>query len=243
MTSDKPRIADDHQTHPEESPELIECAQKEFLEQLQSEGFADPLPKASFHLMFLRTELFNVDLAVKRYKKYWKRRIELMGSDSPELQMDDEDMDTLEYGYARLVRSHPRLVYMDPARTARKYKATSVVKSIYYTMHHALEHSEELQRKGVVYIVDCGTIRTFDRKLVMLTERMFSDAFPARQTMCCLINLPAVAGFVVNLLRMIVKPEMRQRLHVVTDNTKLPQIVGASLQEMHEHVGFQPWNE
>lgn len=203
--------------------------------------YIDPKPDKAFHLMFLRTEVFNVDLAVKRYKKYWERRRELMGSDAPDLVLDEDDQGTLELGYARLVRGHPRVIALDPSRTAKNYKATSVARSIYYTMHQALEHSEELQRKGAVYVVDCGTIRTFDRKLVMLVERMISDAFPARQTMCILINLPKIAGFVVNLLRAILKPEMRRRLRVVNDASKLPQIIGLSSEELTESVGYQPW--
>lgn len=246
----KTRMIDDaHQTHPTETPALIHNSLQAFRSRLKEDNNDSTVDDEDdddddFLLLFLRTDVFQVDLAAQRYHIYWQKRRALWGTAAARtMELTPDDDCAFELGYVRLVQGHPRLLVMDPSRRPRHVDAASVVRSIYLTFHKALENSVELQQKGVVMVIDCGTIRSFDAKLVRLASTMLSEGFPMRQTMCCIVRLPTIASWVVHALRPFVKPQMRQRLRVVNDSPTFAKVAGLTLEEMDACIGYQPWKE
>jgi hypothetical protein len=79
------------QLHPVETPELLKRKQKEFEEEMEKLSADEKknillahekcpeLVADDFKLMFLRCEVYNADLAAKRYAAYWDKRVELFG--------------------------------------------------------------------------------------------------------------------------------------------------------------------
>jgi hypothetical protein len=90
-TNDQPDVYG--QIHAVETPTLVEESLKQFeivLAEQPTDVSADAylaerrcpdICNQQFKLIFLRTEVFRVDDAVRRYMKYWTKRIELFGAD------------------------------------------------------------------------------------------------------------------------------------------------------------------
>jgi hypothetical protein len=79
------------QKHPIETPELVASKLVEFDQEVaslpasetefvrQAEDRCPELLTSDFKLLFLRCEVFNAELAAKRYAKYWNKRVEIFG--------------------------------------------------------------------------------------------------------------------------------------------------------------------
>jgi len=243
----------DHQKHPQETPELIAEGLARFEEELghlspKERRFVDqaleqaPLAKDDdFRLTFLRTEVFDAKLAAQRFAKFWETRLDLFGPDhafQPLTQKaailnDDDGGETLRLGYVRTVPHNPRLFVIDPARTVKNYDIEAVARTVRYVMETGTFACPDNSRLGCVCIVDLCTIRWFDRKLVTRLSNVIENCIPLRTTQVLLINPPSVmVKYFVNLLRLCMKPKLRNRIHVVTYSEKLKRLAGVTLEDV-----------
>ena len=169
------------QMHPEENHELIAekliafegalkdipPTEKENLIQAQTQ--CPHLLTEEFKLQFLRCEVFNETLAADRYVKYWDKRVAIFGPSKAfhPITQDaalKDDMATFDYGLVRLVvdsktgkqvkdLSGRSIVFVDPSlQDKTKYTNQSMLRSIWYTLHAALE-DEETQKRGMIFLV------------------------------------------------------------------------------------------
>jgi len=191
-----------------------------------------------FRLTFLRTEVFKADLAAKRFAKFWETRIDLFGPEKafePITQQHTlkDDMATLRKGYIRTVPGQERVLVIDPARTLENYDIESIARSTRYVMEKATFACQDMSRLGSICIVDFGTIRWFDRKLVKRLSHVTENCIPLRTTKILIINPPSrMVKYFVNLLKLCIKQKMRNRIHVVSNSEKLKRLAGVTLEEM-----------
>jgi CRAL/TRIO domain len=206
-----------------------------------------------FRLQFLRTEIFQVKLAVQRFLTYWKNRYDLYGNDeylafhrTIQRTMSQMDIESVEAGFSQSVLGHSRINYVNPAGTPKDYDIDSVVRSIQYCMEAKLRYTtndENIQKKGLVSFVDFKYIRRFDRKLVNRISTILNDGFPSRTTMTIIINAPPGTSYFVALLKQFLKPKLRERFHVFNQHTsKLTRLTGiSSYDELYQSLNHNEW--
>ena len=192
------------QVHPEETDEMITEKLQAFdaqVEQLPEDTRAslfqaqekcpDQLTK-EFKLMFLRSEVFNVDLAAKRYASYWDKRIEVCGPEKAFLPLTlsgalkDDDV-ALSIGFVNYLAGFkdPKgrgIIYIEPGMQDRtKYTRHSMTRAVWYMIHAALE-STEAQKHGLIFIAHPAGARLgqFDRGLVKMVLPSIQGVIPAR---------------------------------------------------------------
>ena len=100
-------------------------------------------------------------LAVKRYVKYWERRVAVFGPEKAFLPLTLEgalrdDHYALQAGFFRLTGTQGvggrSIIFCDPTRQDFKYTQDSMLRAIWYTFHAALEN-EDTQKRGFIFIV------------------------------------------------------------------------------------------
>jgi CRAL/TRIO domain len=261
-------IDDSHQRQIEETPDLVRDSLEQFQVQLDADvkkgdtttpttstifeeaarenatEYANP----DFRLMFLRTDLFDVTLAVKRFRNYWQNRKRLFG----QLHTLTVDPATLDRGYARLVQHHDRLVMIDPTRVMDHYEIEDVVRSIFFVLSQAIGNSVEAQKRGLVYLIDCEhalALKYFDRPLIRASASVFNDGFPVRVTAVVVLNLHPVGQWFISAFKLLMKPVVRQRIRVVKNHhpgdddakDKLELYAGLNRSELKSNLGYEPW--
>lgn len=246
-------IDDSHQQHIEETPELLEESLQAFDSQVKalfpsailneakhsSDDFANP----DFRKLFLRTDLYDVSLAVKRFQRYWKNRKDLFGN----LKVIAPDLVTVERGYVRLTHDHDRVVTIDPTRIADSYKVDDIVQSIFFVLDHAIKRSEEAQKRGMVYLIDCSKAlhpKYLDGRLIQKTAKVFNDGFPIRVTAVIIMNLHPIGQGFISIFKRLMKPAIRKRIKVLKktkENELLEQFAGLNQEELASKVGYEPW--
>lgn len=259
------------QKHPDETIELIQKSLKEFDVELQNQinnnkndGSKYYLMAVSinpqwalndwkFRLQFLRTEVYQVSLAVQRFMKYWANQYDLYGNDETlafhrtiQRTMSQVDIESLQAAYCQSVMGHSRILYINPAGTPKDYDIDSVTRSIQYCNDAKLRYTtidENIQKKGMVSIVDFQYIRWFDRKLVKRISNIISDGFPSRTTMTIIINAPPGTSYFVTLLKQFLKPKLRERFHVFYQHTtKFTKLTGIqSFDELYQSLNHTEW--
>ena len=243
----------DHQEHPDETPELIAASLVRFEEELgrlppKARQWVDqaltqaPLAKNDqFRLAFLRTEVFQADRAAARFANFWETRVSLYGPhdafQQPLTQRavrgDDKEGATLRMGYVRTVPGQPRVLVMDPAQTVPKYNVEAVARSVRYVFEMAALQCEDVSRLGCICLVDFGTIRWFDAKLIRRLSAVVENCVPCRTSKILIINPPSrMVKYFVNLLKLCLKEKVRNRIHVVSSSEKLKRLSGVTLEEV-----------
>lgn len=219
----------------------------------------------SFQVSFLRTEVLDAKRAAKRYATYWKHRVNLFGpvraflplvikdeadvmeatEQAPNSALTTEDMHVLKYGFTRVVAGHGRVLLIDPSRTGPKsdYKVDSIVRCLFYTATKALLADEEMQRKGGIFILDMkGSIRGFDRALIKRLTETTNDGFPLRCSACCILRPPLLVDTFVKIAKVFLRSRVRNRIHVVTSESKLEKHVGVySMEALFEAADHKAW--
>lgn len=115
---------------------------------------------ASFKLMFLRCECYHVENSIKRYTKYWEKRVELFGPIrayqpiTAQSFYDHNDHAPLETGAMQIIyRSDPterNLLWFDPSKLdPTKYTRESGCRAFWYVFHCYLE-DELVQQQGMI---------------------------------------------------------------------------------------------
>uniref|UniRef100_A0A6V2CPB1 CRAL-TRIO domain-containing protein n=1 Tax=Ditylum brightwellii TaxID=49249 RepID=A0A6V2CPB1_9STRA len=179
-------------------------------------------------LMFLRSELFDVQPAAERYAKYWNKRIELFGEEKackPILSLNDalqDDESALNVGFIKLLDGVTddrgrALMWIDPANLdSTKYSRESMVRAVWYIMHAALE-SETAQQKGLVFLVYIGNnpaLSVFDRPLISMVAESISYLIPLRAGAIHLFPTPLVFSVLLNIIKYVLGSRLRNTLKV-----------------------------
>jgi hypothetical protein len=254
-------IDDREQTHPDETEAFLAARLVEFDKEVallteqetkflrQAQANCSELLDQNFKLMFLRTDVFNVQLAVKRYASYWEHRVDLFGPEKAFLPMTldgamKDDLETLALGYTRTVQDHGRILFMDPSRTLVDRDIDSIVRCQWYVSTKALMSEPEMQKKGAIFVLDLDTIRHFDRPLIKRMAETTNDSFPLRVSLCCMINPPPLTDFFVKIVKLFMKPKVRQRLYVIKGDQKLVKHVeGLDMKTLYTALDHDKWIE
>ncbi|EEC50197.1 predicted protein [Phaeodactylum tricornutum CCAP 1055/1] len=229
----------------EQEVEALSEERKKYLR--QAETTCPEMLHDDFKLMFLRTEQFNVELAARRYATYWEHRVELFGPEKAFLPLTlsgamKDDLKSLSHGYTRTVSGHGRVLLMDPSRIGSDYDIDSIARCQWYVLSKALEHNIDMQRLGAVFVLDLGTIRTFDRKLLKRLSETGNDGFPVRCDLYCIVNPPPLVDFFVNVIKVFLKPEVRKSLYVVKTGDSLAEYVsGLTLNGLYDSLDHDKW--
>ena len=228
------------QTVVNETPQLVETRLDEFARALESLEDCPALRQAqtkcpeiandrAFHLMFLRTEVFDVPLAAARYAKHWQDRLVLWGADAAfeKLSLFDKDQVAASYGFLRTVAAQERIIYIAAGRLPKDRDIDSVCRVCLYRMLEALRNSPELQKQGAVVLLDFHGCTGYDKAFYERYGAVTNNSFPLRISMVGLVRPFPLMGVVVEIIKLFVKPKLRKRIHVIRGNEKL-----------HKHTGI-----
>eukprot|EP00527_Entomoneis_sp_CCMP2396_P009276 CAMPEP_0198138336 /NCGR_PEP_ID=MMETSP1443-20131203/1737_1 /TAXON_ID=186043 /ORGANISM="Entomoneis sp., Strain CCMP2396" /LENGTH=288 /DNA_ID=CAMNT_0043800059 /DNA_START=108 /DNA_END=974 /DNA_ORIENTATION=- len=220
------------QLHPAETPELLAKKRVEFEEELktlptkerksfeQAQEKCPELLTDDFKLMFLRSEVFNADLAAKRYAHYWDERIETFGPEKAFQQLTIEkalkdDWTAFSRDYITFMPDLKdpmgrSIVFINPSKhDPSKYERISMVRALWYHLHAALE-SKEAQKHGVIVFIifqHHAKLSQFDREMGELNMSSLQGAIPVRLSAMHVIRPPTF----FKITRMFMKMLMSER--------------------------------
>jgi len=200
------------QVHPEESAELISKKLIEFdaaveaLSAQEKENITKAVEKCpellteAFKLQFLRCEVFQEDLAAKRYSNYWDKRVALFGPEKAfqKLTQDEalkDDTAALSNEFFRLVGtkdpSGRNIILGDPSKQDHEAIPTdSMARAIWYVFHAALE-DETTQQKGWIILAypQKARVKQFNRDLMKIITSSIKGCIPGKRDSCvCVPN-------------------------------------------------------
>jgi CRAL/TRIO domain len=222
------------QIHPIEYPELFDTKHDAFFIELaklpsQKRANADmatqkcpELITKEFIRMFLRCEVFNADLAARRYTRYWDKRVEVFGetrafqpltADS----LNEEDIVALSIGYINIVKrpNDRTYVYIDEAKhDGTKYARHSMLRAVWFVAHKALSECEDLQKRGLVVIsyAEKAKLSQFDRKLDQLVIGSIRGCLPVRLSGIHLCHPPDFFRIIWPIIKVFLSKRLSQRL-------------------------------
>ena len=190
-----------------------------------------------FKLIFLRCEVFQVELAVKRYINYWDNRIEAFGVDkgflpilgsggSPGGAMKD-DLEAINCEYIRVL---PPGRFEDPDGRAICFVDGTVldttvevdnisrqglVRASWYQTHIGLQ-SESTQRKGIVVLYKAArrissVIKRGPGKAMVVSIR---GSIPIRLAAIHCLDPPPLESILVKLARTFLAKNVHKRIHL-----------------------------
>ena len=227
----------EEQRQVKETPQLLETSLRDFAKQLEDLEDCPDLRKAqkecpdiandeSFHLMFLRTELFDVKLAAERYVKYWENRVTLWGDKAfQELTLDD-DATAISYGFIGSVKGQDRVIYMRPGVIPKDRDIHSACRVAIFTTLQALRNSTEMQQKGALVLMDFHGVTGYDKEFYDTYHRLAGDGFPLRVSLVGLVRPLPLMGIVVDIIKLMLKPKIRNRVKVIRNDDKLAKHSG-----------------
>jgi CRAL/TRIO domain len=223
------------QVHPNETKELIAVKLREFDEELagipaekmmallQAQEKCPELLTDKFKLMFLRAMVFNVDLAVARYIKYWEKRLQTFGPVKAfqPLTLDRalcDDNEAIGHGLMRDVGTRDPmgrsicyidLSALDLERTTRE----SIVRAVWYMVHAGLE-DESTQKYGGVSFVNLRnvTFTQMDLRLAKTIQETLTGALPLRVTAIHIFHPPKVFAVIFPIVKGWIPEVVRNRL-------------------------------
>jgi len=225
------------QVHPNETPELIQEKMKEFEIEVEKIKEKEALEQAKekcpeqldneFKLMFLRSEVFNTDLAAKRYVAYWKRRLEIFGPDRAFLPLTQngafrDDEIALNRGYIRIVQGAKDplgrgVLILDPSRLDKtKYARESMARSTWYVMHSLLKENVNTQKRGLLIIAYPKNSRPsqFDRELMKLNAGSIKGCLPVRLSAVHICHPPTFFKLLFPILKIFLGERLQKRILV-----------------------------
>lgn len=217
----------------QETPELLATSLEAFAKELETLQDCPDLRQAQkkcpqiandkdFHLLFLRTEVFHVDQAAKRYAKYWKDRAELWQEKAfQELSIDQEDAVEASYGFIGTVDQQERIIYLAVGRLNKDRDVDSLCRVCLVTSLEALRKSTALQQKGAVVLMDFHCCTGYDKAFYERYGQVTQDSFPLRVSLVGIVRpLPAM-GLIVDMIKLFLKRKLRNRIHVIRNDAAL----------------------
>lgn len=230
---------------PTETPYLIEESMGSFREMLEmdkdensnwrlAEERCPNECRDAFKLIFLRCEVFRVNLAVKRYIRYWNNRVEVFGPDKAFLPILDlgpngamkDNWKELELGYTRTAR--PGKCYDPDGRVicfidALKLEAIrndpditqeGLIRASWYEAHIGLL-SESAQRKGFIVVYRAiRSLKDLIKSPLKAVTASLQGALPIRVAAAHIIDPPALISVLLKVSRIILSKVMQKRLYV-----------------------------
>jgi CRAL/TRIO domain len=179
------------QEHPIETTALVAAKLQEFDLQIQqqvsmytstqspsppkfiaAERLCPHIVTSSFKLLFLRCECFDIDNAIKRYIKYWNKRVEIFGEERAfrpftiDAIYEHHEQVPLELGAMQIIYRHKfsrnstavpsikddqrNLLWVDVAKLdPTKYTREAGIRAFWYFFHALLE-DEHVQQRGLI---------------------------------------------------------------------------------------------
>mmetsp|Transcript_13465 Transcript_13465/g.22926 ORF Transcript_13465/g.22926 Transcript_13465/m.22926 type:complete len:307 (-) Transcript_13465:161-1081(-) len=169
-------------------------------------------------------------LAATRITKYWQKRLEICGKEKAFLPftlngaLKDDEM-ALSLGFAIVLDKKTsfgrKIVLLDPSKEDRtKYTRNGYLRSLWYTIHVALE-DEETQRKGAVFLVSPrgGNPKDFDLGASRQVLRSVQGCLPVRVSAVHVFDPGASFVFIFSLVKYFIGPRMRKRFNVHSGST------------------------
>lgn len=235
---------------PTETPSLLEESMKGFRELLEkeerensnwrlAEGKCPKECSDEFKLVFLRCEVFQVELAVKRYIKYWDNRIEIFGVDkgflpilalggSPGGAMKD-DLEAINCAYIRMAAPNTcedpdgrAICFIDGTVLDAIVEADNssisiqgLVRASWYATHIGLQ-SESTQQKGIVLIYRAAKkISSVIKKSPgRALEASIKGALPIRLAAMHVLDPSPIISILSKLARAILGKELQKRIYL-----------------------------
>ncbi|CAJ1934370.1 unnamed protein product [Cylindrotheca closterium] len=225
------------QGHPIESAELIAAKLKAFEEEvakisdeekpclLKAEEKCPELLNDAFKLMFLRCEVFNADLAAKRYCHYWVQRVVVFGEERAfePLTVDKalrDDEVALAQGFmnftGKVDPTGRSILFVDPSKQdPTAYEAKSMCRAFWYVLHSMLE-DEETQKKGIVAVVwpHHVSLKQMDKKLMKLNTDSLRNCIPVRVSAFHICHPPRIFSVVFPILKFFMGEILKKRIRV-----------------------------
>jgi hypothetical protein len=230
---------------PTETPSLIEESMRSFREMLEmdkdensnwrlAEERCPNECRAEFKLIFLRCEIFRVELAVKRYIRYWDNRLEVFGPDKAFLPILDlgpngamkDNRKELEHGYTRYAPPGEcqdpdgrAICFMDgrkleAARNDPDITQEGMIRASWYQSHVGLL-SESAQRKGCVVIYRAvKSVKDIIKSPSKAMVTSLRGALPLRLAAVHIIDPPVVVSVLLKMARHILGNTLQNRLYL-----------------------------
>uniref|UniRef100_A0A7S2KWX8 CRAL-TRIO domain-containing protein n=1 Tax=Leptocylindrus danicus TaxID=163516 RepID=A0A7S2KWX8_9STRA len=180
---------------------------------------------SSHKLMFLRCELFNVDLAAKRLCNYWTARLVLFGEEKAfqELKLETamkDDMIAIELGIVKVLPNPDEegrtICFFDPSLQNRElYTRESLVRCLWYCFHVALER-ESAQQRGIILCVYPRNAKHshFDRGLAKMFSDSMKRCLPIRIGSFQVCHPPTFFVIIFPILKLFLGAYLRNRICV-----------------------------
>lgn len=227
------------QLHPIETPDLIERKQTEFALEIEkipsdqrqnailAEDKCPDIVNTSFKLMFLRCEVFNADLAAKRYVKYWNKRVEIFGLDRAFQpltveHMTKEDIIAGEAGFANVImqdKDNRAILFVDPSKhTRNNYQTENMIHMVWYKLHTILEESEYTQKRGIILMAypHHAELANLDRTLLKQVFSSLQACIPIRLSVLHICRPPSIFKIVWPIASVFMSKRTKQRLKIHT---------------------------
>jgi hypothetical protein len=224
------------QLHPVETPELIARKRNEFDQEIQKIPDANkknlvqaqqtcPQLVIDLQLLFLRSEVFNADLAAARFANYWDKRVQVFGTQKAfqPLTLNAalcDDMVALKIGLLRLTGAKdPKgrvILFIDPSRQDRtKYTRDSMVRAVWYMIHSALEEVSA-QQYGVVFLgyPHNSKFAQFDRVLVKTIIASIQGCLPIRLAGFHLCRPPSFIAIILPIVKLFMIDRLKKRISI-----------------------------
>jgi len=230
------------QKHPTETPELIKealmeldveinklPAEKQVSWEKAKEKCAPELVDDAHKLVFLRCEIFHVDLAASRLLKYWDKRIELYGEEKAFLPLtlkngaSKDDLVPLRLGIIRYLpnatdETGRAILLFDPSKQDNtKYDRATLVRAIWYVVHAALaDSSNNGHKKGVLFMGIGRNLKfnQFDRQQVKMNADSIKGCLPIRVSAFYFCHPPAFFHVIFPVVKLFIGPLLRKRIRV-----------------------------
>lgn len=187
-----------------------------------------------FKLIFLRCEVFRVELAVKRYIRYWDNRLEVFGPERAFLPILDlgpngamkDNHKELQLGYSRYTRHGTcqdpdgrAICFLDGTKLDEAMNDPDItqgglVRASWYTMHYGLL-SESAQRKGIIVVYKfMKSFKSMAKSPAKFISKSIKGAMPVRVAGIHVFDPPLLVSLFLKLARSLVGKAIQKRIHV-----------------------------
>mmetsp|Transcript_35262 Transcript_35262/g.84241 ORF Transcript_35262/g.84241 Transcript_35262/m.84241 type:complete len:266 (-) Transcript_35262:16-813(-) len=171
-------------------------------------------------LVFLRCEVFNVELAVRRFVAYWETRVEVFGEHafSSLLGLANDDHEAMKCKYTQVAErcdeAGRAILLLDYHSEGGNFSDTALLRSCWYTIHSALRE-ESVQKKGIVIYV--RTLQSIMDWRVGLCKNVISSVkgtLPVRLAGCHVIDPPLILHGVISLSKKMMGKKLGKRVYI-----------------------------
>jgi CRAL/TRIO domain len=243
------------QVHPIETEELLNTSLAEFERQLRAvspdmsgaalmaEEMCPDIVCRDFKICFLRAEVFRVGDAIRRYTKYWTKRIQLLGptrafkpitlaslTDSeryvvssqfasilPSLTTTNLDEDGNEIGDPRCVL-FIQFAYFDKATMCNE----DIVRVMWYMIHSLME-DVNCQKRGFLYLQNAAKFQAIKNcpsiDFLRMCLSYVQECVPLRMSGCHVVNPNYLVKMVFPFVNLMLSERLRKRVLVHTEKT------------------------